>query len=219
MNDSSAILNRSTCCLSKGRPGASQLLIIHSTLPAPERLSCSKLFECGEFPTWRTLFSCFRAPESGALQRLRQVRCLKGREAFGVRCIPPLFIEETERTEVFQTLSEKVLASLRDALIRDFVPVVIPLMRRNDHRLPSTNPPGWGYRQSGGNRGNPCHSGGDFYSSGEVQNRLPQPIPPTESERSLNSTKSEMRPGRRHGQFFVGRSRDSSLDSAIALQP
>jgi hypothetical protein len=35
----------------------------------------------------------FKAPESGALQRLRQVRCIKCREAFGVRCIPPLFIK------------------------------------------------------------------------------------------------------------------------------
>ena len=32
-------------------------------------------------------------------------------------------------------------------------------------------------------------------------------------------TKGEMRPGRVDGQFFVGRSGDSSLDSAIALQP
>jgi hypothetical protein len=51
-----------------------------------------------EFPTVANfVYSSLKAPESGALQRLRQVRWIKGREAYGVRCIPPLFIE-TEKT-------------------------------------------------------------------------------------------------------------------------
>ena len=151
--------------------------------------------------------------QEGSRWSFRGTRENDHRIAHEMPCIPEgcqncVWVESADS----HTEAEKVLASLRDALIRDFVPVVIHLMRRNDHRLPSTNPPGWGYRQSGGNRGNndgPVqlhHSGWGERGEGNPGHRS-------------GDFHTRLQPKEIHAQFFVGRSRDSSLDSAIALQP
>ena len=82
--------------------------------------------------------------QDGSRWSFRGTRENDHRKADEMACIPEgcqtcIWVESAD----CDTEAEKVLASFRDAFIRDFVPVVIPLKRRNDHRLPSTNPPGW----------------------------------------------------------------------------
>ena len=81
----------------------------------------------------------------------------QGQNPFRVRPFSDTYPEKTRAAscaaaDLGATKAEKVLASLRDAMGRDLVPVVIPGKKRNDHRLPSANPSGWGLHPDEGVR-------------------------------------------------------------------
>jgi hypothetical protein len=67
--------------------------------PSAGTIHCAWLFSCVGSPMSRTR-SCFKAPESGALQTLARGNRRQGLQwvatASGVRCIPPLFISPVQ---------------------------------------------------------------------------------------------------------------------------